>query len=54
MYLKYISFFSHFRYSRAERAPDVCLRRHLHKGKFEFTYVSPSTVIVKRLARRFP
>jgi intraflagellar transport protein 172 len=29
---------------------DVCLRRHLHKGKFEFTYVSPSTVIVKRLS----
>lgn len=29
---------------------DACLRRVRYKGKFEFTYVSPSTVIVKRLS----
>ena len=29
---------------------DVCLRRTRYKGKFEFTYVSQSTVIVKRLS----
>ena len=29
---------------------DACLRRVRYKGKFEFTYVSMSTVIVKRLA----
>lgn len=29
---------------------DCCLRRSKYKGKFEFNYVSPSQVIVKRLA----
>jgi intraflagellar transport protein 172 len=29
---------------------DACVRRARYKGKFEFTYVSPSQVIVKRLA----
>lgn len=29
---------------------DACVRRHLYKGKFEFTYVSTSVAIVKRLA----
>ncbi|KAJ3078603.1 hypothetical protein HK102_004371 [Quaeritorhiza haematococci] len=29
---------------------DYCLRRSRYKGKFEFTYVSPSQVIVKRLS----
>ncbi|KAI9201990.1 uncharacterized protein BJ171DRAFT_584638 [Polychytrium aggregatum] len=29
---------------------DCCLRRSKYKGKFEFTYVSPSQVIVKRLS----
>ena len=29
---------------------DACIRRVRYKGKFEFTYVSKSTVIVKRLA----
>jgi len=29
---------------------DCCLRRTRYKGRFEFTYVSPSTVVVKRLA----
>ncbi|KAJ1542591.1 hypothetical protein HK096_009222, partial [Nowakowskiella sp. JEL0078] len=29
---------------------DCCLRRTRYKGKFEFTYVSPSQVIVKRLS----
>ncbi|KAJ3095379.1 hypothetical protein HDU97_007002 [Phlyctochytrium planicorne] len=29
---------------------DCCLRRSRYKGKFEFTYVSPSQVIVKRLS----
>ena len=29
---------------------DACLRRHRYKGAFEFTYVSKSQVIVKRLA----
>lgn len=28
---------------------DACIRRSRYKGKFEFTYVSPSQVIVKRL-----
>lgn len=28
---------------------DACIRRHRYKGKFEFTYVSNSNVIVKRL-----
>ncbi|KAI9351150.1 hypothetical protein DFJ73DRAFT_789886 [Zopfochytrium polystomum] len=28
---------------------DCCLRRSRYKGKFEFTYVSPSQVIVKRI-----
>ena len=28
---------------------DACLRRYRYKGKFEFTYVSQSQVIVKRL-----
>lgn len=29
---------------------DACLKRVRYKGRFDFTYVSPSTVIVKRLA----
>ncbi len=29
---------------------DACLRRHTYKGAFEFTYVSKSQVIVKRLS----
>ena len=29
---------------------DACLRRHRYKGAFEFTYVSKSQVIVKRLS----
>jgi intraflagellar transport protein 172 len=29
---------------------DACIRRYRYKGKFEFTYVSHSTVIVKRLS----
>jgi intraflagellar transport protein 172 len=29
---------------------DACLRRVRYQGKFDFTYVSPSTVIVKRLS----
>ncbi|KAA0161786.1 hypothetical protein FNF31_03572 [Cafeteria roenbergensis] len=29
---------------------DACLKRVLYKGRFEFTYVSPSQVIVKRLS----
>jgi intraflagellar transport protein 172 len=29
---------------------DCCLKRSRYKGKFEFTYVSPSQVIVKRLS----
>ncbi|KAJ3205663.1 hypothetical protein HDU82_005043 [Entophlyctis luteolus] len=29
---------------------DCCLKRTRYKGKFEFTYVSPSQVIVKRLS----
>lgn len=29
---------------------DACIRRVRYKGKFEFTYVSTSTVIVKRLS----
>ena len=29
---------------------DACLRRHRYKGAFDFTYVSKSQVIVKRLA----
>eukprot|EP00854_Cymbomonas_tetramitiformis_P006568 gene6568-7868_t len=29
---------------------DACIRRHRYKGKFEFTYVSNSQVIVKRLS----
>ena len=29
---------------------DCCLRRSRYKGKFEFNYVSPSQVIVKRLS----
>eukprot|EP01059_Diplonema_ambulator_P008871 TRINITY_DN18639_c0_g1_i5.p1 TRINITY_DN18639_c0_g1~~TRINITY_DN18639_c0_g1_i5.p1 ORF type:complete len:1382 (+),score=614.47 TRINITY_DN18639_c0_g1_i5:304-4146(+) len=29
---------------------DACIRRYLYKGKFEFTYVSHSQVIVKRLS----
>ena len=29
---------------------DACIRRHRYKGKFEFTYVSNSNVIVKRLS----
>ncbi|KAJ3338041.1 hypothetical protein HDU93_010039 [Gonapodya sp. JEL0774] len=29
---------------------DCCLKRARYKGKFEFTYVSPSQVIVKRLS----
>ena len=29
---------------------DTCIRRYKHKGKFEFTYVSFSQVIVKRLS----
>jgi intraflagellar transport protein 172 len=29
---------------------DACIRRVRYKGRFEFTYVSTSTVIVKRLA----
>lgn len=33
---------------------DACLRRHRYKGAFEFTYVSKSQVIVKRLATSTP
>lgn len=33
---------------------DACLRRHRYKGAFEFTYVSKSQVIVKRLATGKP
>ena len=33
---------------------DACLRRHRYKGAFEFTYVSKSQVIVKRLATGTP
>ena len=33
---------------------DACLRRHRYKGAFEFTYVSKSQVIVKRLATGMP
>jgi intraflagellar transport protein 172 len=29
---------------------DACIRRQKYKGKFEFTYVSQSQVIVKRIA----
>jgi intraflagellar transport protein 172 len=29
---------------------DACIKRSRYKGKFEFTYVSPSQVIVKRLS----
>ena len=29
---------------------DTCLKRYRHKGEFEFTFVSPSQVIVKRLS----
>ena len=29
---------------------DACIRRHRYKNKFEFTYVSLSQVIVKRLS----
>jgi intraflagellar transport protein 172 len=29
---------------------DACIRRHRYKGAFEFTYVSTSNVIVKRLS----
>ena len=29
---------------------DCCLKRTRYKGKFEFSYVSPSQVIVKRLS----
>ncbi|KAJ9466254.1 Intraflagellar transport protein 172 [Diplonema papillatum] len=29
---------------------DACIKRYLYKGKFEFTYVSHSQVIVKRLS----
>ena len=29
---------------------DACIRRHRYKGKFEFTYVSKSQVIVRRLS----
>ena len=29
---------------------DACIKRFKYKGKFEMTYVSPSQVIVKRLA----
>eukprot|EP01063_Lacrimia_lanifica_P008046 TRINITY_DN1519_c0_g1_i1.p1 TRINITY_DN1519_c0_g1~~TRINITY_DN1519_c0_g1_i1.p1 ORF type:complete len:1768 (+),score=790.58 TRINITY_DN1519_c0_g1_i1:95-5398(+) len=29
---------------------DACIRRYIYKGKFEFTYVSHSQVIVKRLS----
>ena len=29
---------------------DACIRRVRYKGRFEFTYVSTSTVIVKRLS----
>lgn len=28
---------------------DACVKRHMYKGKFEFTYVSKSAVIVKTL-----
>jgi intraflagellar transport protein 172 len=28
---------------------DACVKRARYRGKFEFTYVSPSQVIVKRL-----
>lgn len=31
---------------------DACVRRHNYKGKFEFTYVSKSSVIVKELKSR--
>ena len=33
---------------------DACLRRHCYKGSFEFTYVSSSQVIVKRLSSGVP
>ena len=33
---------------------DACLRRHRYKAAFEFTYVSKSQVIVKRLATGAP
>jgi intraflagellar transport protein 172 len=33
---------------------DACVRRHLYKGKFEFTYVSTSVAIVKRLQVNTP
>lgn len=33
---------------------DACLRHHRYKGAFEFTYVSKSQVIVKRLATGMP
>jgi intraflagellar transport protein 172 len=29
---------------------DCCLKRYKYNGKFEFTYISPSQVIVKRLS----
>ena len=29
---------------------DACIRKHRYKGKFEFTYVSKSQVIVRRLS----
>ena len=29
---------------------EACLRRHRYKGAFEFTYVSKSQVLVKRLS----
>ena len=29
---------------------DACLRRYRYRGTFEFTYISPSQVIVKRLS----
>jgi intraflagellar transport protein 172 len=31
---------------------DACIRRHRYKGKFEFTYVSKSQVIVQRLSTK--
>jgi len=31
---------------------DACVKRYIYKGTFEMTYVSPSNVIVKRLATR--
>lgn len=33
---------------------DACLRRHRYKGAFEFTYVSKSQVLVKRLSSGMP